>query len=317
MDSHATDTGIHDESILFSMTVANFDFRILLFEFLKSEFSADNLEFYLAVQELREMLHGELELTKLISEQILKSLNVLLTTFVLVGADMEINIGQKLRKKILRLRGKIFSPISIIFNRSEIMVTLQEAQREVQTIMGGCLARFTSSLIFDQYVSQSQVLSLSSALRSISLKQSSILVIESDDATGKLVCKKLRDLTQCDTTLVRTVHDADSALASNIFVAIVINIDLDRENETAEARIERLHNAAKSSMTERSTIWPVNTVVVATLNKPNAEVQAKCLRSGICAVLAKPYQISQLVDLIFPARNPSDLMELLRRVSVI
>lgn len=313
MDMHATITpGAHDYSILFSMIVTNLDFRLILRNFLLSEFSADNLEFYLAVQALREMMHGDLADTELISQQILDAFNMILTTFILVGAVMEINIEQRLRKKIMRLRRKIYCPISIIFNRAEIDATLQEAQREVRTIMGGCLSRFPSSLIFDQYVSQTttKVLRLSIAIRSISLKQSTILVIESDDATGKLICKKLRDLTRCETMLVLTLHEADAALASNIFTAIVINIDLERGTDREEVRNEL---SSDSSTSELPAIWPINTVVVATLNKPNVMVQAECIQSGVSAVLIKPYQVSDLVDIIFPA----SLSLLLRRASLV
>lgn len=92
-----------NESVLFGMIINNLEFQKLLHAFLKSEYSADNLEFYLAVQDLRAIMDtkGASQAdTKRISEMYFKAFDSIVKTYVIVGTEMEINI-QQVRSNIL------------------------------------------------------------------------------------------------------------------------------------------------------------------------------------------------------------------------
>lgn len=290
-----------NESALFGMIVVDPDFRRVFHEFLKSEYSADNLEFFLAVQALQEIEDSRdaspVE-AKGISEQYFNTFDAIMKKYVMEGAEMEINVQQGLRRKIMRLRGKVFSPSSIIFIRNECETVLHEAQKQVLTIMVGCLSRFQNSPVFAAYVSEAHPSRPSSRMLAFSHKRS-VLVAESDETTGKLVCKKLRECTGCSTTLVHTRVDVEEALASNAFKAIVMAVDLDGQRAGQDV-VERFLRAAPSSPSSKSVFAPCKPVLVGTLAKANAELQSQCLQSGFSAVLIKPYQMSALIGLLMP-----------------
>lgn len=170
---------------------------------------------------------------------------------------------------------------------------LKEAQSQVRSIMVGCLSRFPNSQIFKDYVTD---VDLPSRTFSFFTHKQSILVVEADNTTGKFICKTLRNLIGCITIHALTREEAESALASKTFTSIVINLDLEYGNGGLELMEEFFCNTHSKWSAFRSS----STKVIGTLNRANEELTKECLQSGFHAVLTKPYQVSDLANLISP-----------------
>lgn len=320
-----------EASIIFHMILFDDHARDALHNFLRQEFSTENLVFYEAVENLKYIAEcADSDDFFLFFD----AFDVIMHRFIRKGAHDEINIPQAIKDELLK--------VDVHRIKSESLHDMRKAQKEIIDMIAGCLPRFEESEQFQEYLAYTPPRTMPMALTSsketnntlftaVSEKQRApkllvpgfhpvgiartidqlqsngelipttlmvrqpqkVLIVEHNSMIGKLLVRYLQP--RYDVTLALTGGEALERLlvAHHDFETVLISIeDLgDRTGIDVIASYLQMNSYLGQLRRKKTDVSRHKTTIIGMANERHHKLKVKALSTGFDTVLLKPFSL--------------------------